>query len=167
MLRYYFRASGDNARCVKTDIPCAVCGRAAPNGGSARITCRKSAAAYVLPDAVNVIVCARDIADLIPVVCARVTVLPTVPGRQEAPESTNKSRWFSGCPGVPGTARVREAESTTSRARRIFLDRAVLASQTASKALFIIPVQFPRKETLSACLEAAQYMIRRRDTKGG
>ena len=30
-----------------------------------------------------------------------------VPGRQEVPENTNKSRWFSGCPGVPGTARER------------------------------------------------------------
>lgn len=28
---------------------------------------------------------------------------PAVPGRQEAPESANKSRRFSGCPGLPGT----------------------------------------------------------------
>lgn len=88
MLRDIFRASGDNARCVKTDIPCAVCYCIALHGGSARITCRKSAAVYVLSDAVDVIVCARDIADLIPVVCARVTALPRVPGRQPSFDNT-------------------------------------------------------------------------------
>ena len=92
---------------------------------------------------------------------------PTVPGTPGHPENRLFLLALFAVSGVPGTVRARDAESTTRRARQIFLDRAVLASQTASKALFIIPGQFPRKETLSACLEAAQYMIRRRDTKGG
>ena len=99
-------------RCVKTDIPCAVCGRAAPNGGSARITCRKSAAAYVLPDAVNVIVCARDIANLIPVVCARVTALPTVPGTPGYPENHLLLLVLSGASCLPGTVGKRGQELT-------------------------------------------------------
>ena len=111
MLRYYFRASGDNARCVKTDIPCAVCYCIALHGGSARITCRKSAATVVLCDAIRVSVYTHDIAYFIPVVCPNLTFSPTVPGRQEAPESTNKSRWFSGCPGVPRTVGKRGRES--------------------------------------------------------
>ena len=41
------------------------------------------------------------------------------------------------------------------------------ALRKASKALFIIPVQFWQQATLSACLAAAQYMIRLRDTKEG
>ena len=81
MLRYYFRASGDNARCVKTDIPCAVCYCIALHGGSAGITCRKSAATVVLCDAIRVSVYTHDIAYFIPVVCPNLTFSPTVPGR--------------------------------------------------------------------------------------
>ena len=84
MLRYYFRASGDNARCVKTDIPCAVCYCIALHGGSARITCRKSAATVVLCDAIRVSVYTHDIAYFIPVVCPNLTFSPTVPGRRIA-----------------------------------------------------------------------------------
>ena len=43
----------------------------------------------------------------------------TVPGRQEAPESTNKSRWFSGYPGVPGTAEEKRRGKGLGRACRI------------------------------------------------
>ena len=68
MLRHYFRPCRHNAGCVKTDIPCAVCHYIALCGGSARITCQKSTAAYVLPDAVDVIVCARDVSYLVSVV---------------------------------------------------------------------------------------------------
>mgnify|MGYP001126383181 CR=1 FL=1 len=39
----------------------------------------------------------------------RLVILPraclsTVPGRPETPKSANKSRWFSGCTCLPGTA---------------------------------------------------------------
>ena len=111
MLWYYFRASRHNAGRVKTDIPCAVCGRAAPNGGSARITCRKSAATVVLCDAIRVSVYTHDIAYFIPVVCPNLTFSPTVPGTPGYPENHLLLLVLSGASCLPGTVGKRGQES--------------------------------------------------------
>ena len=84
------------------------------------------------------------------------------------PDAANPTGLFlprlTGC--LPGTARARDAESTTRRARLIFLERVVSVLQTGNRALFTILGQSPPQATLSACLAAAQYMIRRRGIRG-
>ena len=138
MLRYYFRASGDNARCVKTDIPCAVCYCIALHGGSARITCRKSAATVVLCDAIRVSVYTHDIAYFIPVVCPNLTFSPTVPGRQENFESLLFLLVVLGVFCLPGTVGERARGSTTSRDCRTSL----VASIRAEAPMTALQVHF-------------------------
>ena len=57
----------------------------------------------------------NDITYLVPVICPSLAISCTVPGRPEAPRTAKKNGRFPRHSGLPGTARPRGREHTTSR----------------------------------------------------